>query len=586
MPVRKRTALEVAASYGTTTEGKAGEVIAFPKDMRTDVGSLNVVLSPSVIGGVESAFKYIQEYPYLCWEQKLTKGVMGAHYLNIKQYMPESFSWSDADKMAKRTLVEMGGFQAPNGGMAFFVARDEYVSPYLSSYTALALNWLKDRGYAVPQTELSKLQDYLLNLLKNDAVPDFYTVGMKSSVRAVALAALAGQGKIALSDVMRYKSHAKEMNLFGKAHLLLALNQFKGSEVAAKEIFQQIVNAANQTGGKYIFSEPVEAVSERIMDTNMRSNCAILSSILSYKSTSPAAEKAVSDIPFKLVRAITQERKRKDRWENTQENMFCMNALIEFSKAYEHEAPSMEVDVALCTENIGKASFKDVRNEPVEVSRPVKPGDPGTESALSISRTGQGRLYYSTQLRYAPGELKGAAINSGMELRREYSVERNGIWTLLKSPFTIRQGELVKVDLFLRIPAPRNFVVIEDPIPGGLESVNRDLATASTVDAKKGDFKQASGSFWFDFREWIDFGATFWSFYHKELRHESARFYSEYLPIGNYHLSYVAQAIAPGEFTILPTHAQEMYAPDAFVQRVSDSTKGAEVHGLVLRHCS
>jgi hypothetical protein len=355
--------------------------------------------------------------------------------------------------------------------------------------------------------------------------------------------------------------------------LLLALNQFKGSEAAAREVFQQIMNAANQTGGKFIFSEPVEAVSERIMDTNMRSNCAILSSILSYKSSSAAAAKVISDVPFKLVRAITQERKRKDRWENTQENMFCMNALIEFSKAYENEAPGMEVDVALGTESIGKTTFHDVRNEPVELSRPIETTDPGTESALSISRTGKGRLYFSTRLRYAPAELKSAPINSGMELRREYSVERNGIWTLLKSPFAVHQGELVKVDLFLRISAPRNFVVIEDPIPGGLEPVNRDLATASSVDAKKGDLKQAGGSFWFDFREWIDFGATFWSFYHKELRHESARFYSEYLPIGNYHLSYVAQAIAPGEFAVLPTHAEEMYDPDVFGQWVPEILK-------------
>jgi uncharacterized protein YfaS (alpha-2-macroglobulin family) len=570
MPVRKRAALELAASYGTTTEAKASEVIAFPKDIRTDVGSLSVVLSPSVIGGVESAFRYIQEYPYSCWEQKLTKGVMGAHFLNIKGYLPDTFSWPNADEVAKQTLQQLSGFQAPNGGMTFFIAQDQYVSPYLSAYTGLALNWLRNRGYAIPQREELKLQEYLINLLKNDAVPDFYSVGMKSSVRAVALAALSEQGKIALTEVMRYKSHAKEMNLFGKAHLLQALTTFKGSDAAAKDVFRQIMSSVNQTGGKFIFSEPVEAVSARIMDTNMRSNCAVLSSILSYRSSSPAAATAVSDIPFKLVRAITQERKRKDRWENTQENMFCMNALIEFSKVYESEAPSMEIAVALGDENLGKASFKDVRDEPAEISRPIKTTDPGSEGAVAITRSGTGRLYYSTRLRYAPTELKSTPINSGMELRREYSVERSGIWTLLKSPMTIRQGELVKVDLFLRVPAPRNFVVIEDPIPGGLESVNRDLATASTVDAKKDNFKQAGGSFWFDFREWIDFGGTFWSFYHKELRHESARFYSEYLPIGNYHLSYVAQAIAPGEFAVLPTHAEEMYDPDVFGQWVPE----------------
>jgi uncharacterized protein YfaS (alpha-2-macroglobulin family) len=55
-----------------------------------------------------------------------------------------------------------------------------------------------------------------------------------------------------------------------------------------------------------------------------------------------------------------------------------------------------------------------------------------------------------------------------------------------------------------------------------------------------------------------------WSFYHRELRHSSARFYSEHLAAGNYHLTYVSQAIASGTFALSPTHAEEMYNPEVF----------------------
>ena len=55
-----------------------------------------------------------------------------------------------------------------------------------------------------------------------------------------------------------------------------------------------------------------------------------------------------------------------------------------------------------------------------------------------------------------------------------------------------------------------------------------------------------------------------WDFYHRELRHEAARFYADYLPAGNYHLSYSAQAIAGGRFTAAPTRAEEMYDPDVY----------------------
>jgi hypothetical protein len=94
--------------------------------------------------------------------------------------------------------------------------------------------------------------------------------------------------------------------------------------------------------------------------------------------------------------------------------------------------------------------------------------------------------------------------------------------------------------------------------------VNRDLATTSEVDARKADFVASGGSIWFKYNDWIDFDTSRWSFYHQELRHDSARFYSDYLPPGNYHLSYAAQAIASGAFSAMPTMAQEMYDPDVF----------------------
>jgi uncharacterized protein YfaS (alpha-2-macroglobulin family) len=108
---------------------------------------------------------------------------------------------------------------------------------------------------------------------------------------------------------------------------------------------------------------------------------------------------------------------------------------------------------------------------------------------------------------------------------------------------------------------------------GGLEPVNRDLATASKVDSAKAKGQYAGGSFWYKFSDWRAYSFSYWSFYHKELRHHAARFYSEYLPAGNYHLSYVAQAIAPGKFTVMPVHAEEMYNPDTFGQGLPATLK-------------
>jgi len=196
------------------------------------------------------------------------------------------------------------------------------------------------------------------------------------------------------------------------------------------------------------------------------------------------------------------------------------------------------------------------------LSRPIGAEDPGSERRLGLEHEGSGRLYYTARITYARGDDATTAINAGIDLRREYSVQRDGEWVLLGSPAELRRGDLVRVDLFVSLPAARHFVVVDDPVPGGLEPLNRDLANVSQVDAAHGDYEAAGGSWWFNFTDWRSYGVSRWSFYHQEIRHDAVRFYSEYLPPGNYHLSYTAQAIADGVFAVQPAVAAEMYDPD------------------------
>jgi uncharacterized protein YfaS (alpha-2-macroglobulin family) len=233
----------------------------------------------------------------------------------------------------------------------------------------------------------------------------------------------------------------------------------------------------------------------------------------------------------------------------------------------------MLVEARVDGQSFGGASFADLRDRAVTLERPLDPADVGNRSTVEILKEGPGRLYYATRLRYAPRAETSRPVNAGMEITREMSVERDGNWQLLANVADIRRGDIVRVDLYLSVPAARNFVAISDPVPGGLEPVNRDLATASAVDADKGAFTPAGGSWFFKFSDWIGYNASRWSFYHRELRHDSARFYADYLPPGNYHLSYSAQAIAEGAFAAMPPMAEEMYDPDIYGKGV-----GGELH--------
>jgi len=562
LPVLKKRVVDVAANYGTTTETTVTEQIAFPNNIYTDTGDVSVMLSPSMISNLTGAFRYMRDYPYTCWEQILSRGVTALYFKQLRTWIPADFTWQDADAAVQTILNKAANFQAQNGGMAYFVATDEHVDPYLSAYTAMVFTQLKDNGYTIPTDVEEKLEGYLLNFLRHDTAPDFYQEGMKSTVRAIALSALANAGKITADDILRYYPHLKQMSLIGKAHFMQAALRFDAMQAVTKEAADMIFAAGSESSGKLMFSEILDDGYLRLLATPLRDNCAILSAFMTYKNTQNGKD-LVGDQPFKLVRMITQSRGRKSHWENTQENMFCMKGLIDFSRAYENIPPKMNIHAKLEEVSLGKKSFTDFKDQPIALTRPLHADDEGKTKTLSIEREGDGRLYYAATLRYASKEGANQDINAGMEIHREYSMLQNNNWTLLKKDSVIKRGDTVRVDLYLSLPTERNYVVVNDPLPGGLETINRDLATSSSVD-NVSPAANDSRSVWFKFNDWIKYNDSFWSFYHKELRHDSARFYADWLPAGNYHLSYMTQAIADGTFAAPPVRAEEMYDPDIY----------------------
>jgi len=561
IPVAKRRSLISAANYGTTLKDQINETVVYPKTMHDDVGQLSVDFSSTVIGNISGAFNYLRDYPYLCWEQRLSKALAADSFEALKERIPD-VKWNGARELPQRMLSQSGSFQSPNGGMSFWIPDNKYTSPYLSAYTAYAFNRLKADGYKIPSNVEDKLHRYLLKFLRKDVYPDYYSRNLASTVRAVTLNALVENGKANQSDVARHRSKLSYMSLFGKANFLEAALTVQDEE-SVGETVDLLMASMDQTAGKFQFLENWQEGRQYIIDTPMRANCAILSAMVRVGSESVHAKK-VGDIPFKLVRMITQTRGSREHWENTQENIFCMQALKDFSNVYERETPDFKATAKVNGKIIGESQFNSFIDKSQSHVKETKTGYAGTTSQVEIKRQGKGRLYYVTRLSYADKSENSNGINAGIELTREYFVKRNNRWKKLDSPMRLSRGELVRVDLFLNLPAARHFVVVDDPVPGGLEAVNKDLATSSKNDANEAKWFRSGGSFWYRYDDWRSFGYSHWSFYHQEIRHDAVRFYSDYLPAGNYFLSYTAQAIADGKFVVMPTKAEEMYDPDVF----------------------
>ncbi len=560
---------ETAASWQTSAEDDIALNLRLPLNLRPETVELEVRALASVVGSVDGALAYLRDYPHDCWEQRLSRALGAARSIELADYLPADFAWDGAEQLAERVLADMTSFQAPNGGMAYWRPEDRYVSPYLSAYTALGLAWLAEAGYVIPQAAEKRLHSYLDRLLRNDrAFGDSWVPRMQLSTRAVAMAGLALRGRLDADELERWQRRADEMSLFGRAHYLIAADVM-GHDDLVTVLRDSIFASSDRTAGKLQFDEALGGSWARMHYSSTRTSCSILSALVRSRDGSPTGIDAADD-SFRLMRSITAARDDRFHWQNTQENVFCIAGMRDFATVYESADTDVVWTTRLDGRRVGKLELHDKRATPrslvVGASDLGAHADlPGREFELQAQRRGSGRSYLATRLTWAPKELSAdTAANAGIEVVREIHVQRDGRWQQLAGKVELGAGELVRVDLFIDAPTARNFVAVSDPVPGGIEPVNRDLETASQVDADKARDGFGVRSHWWAHRDWREFGSSDSGFYHRELGHDAVNFYSDFLGPGRYHLAWVGQVISGGEFQWLSAEAEEMYDPDVF----------------------
>jgi uncharacterized protein YfaS (alpha-2-macroglobulin family) len=162
--------------------------------------------------------------------------------------------------------------------------------------------------------------------------------------------------------------------------------------------------------------------------------------------------------------------------------------------------------------------------------------------------SGPGVLYYSAYMDYSLPVKDIEALDQGILVSRQYFHADD-----LKTPITEAQrGDLVQVRVTLVVPESLHYVVIDDPLPAGLEAIDASLLTSQQVP----DVYRA--------RDYDRYGWGWWYFYYKQIYDDKVVMSADYLPAGTYTITYLARASTAGEFHVLPVSAKEFYFPDVF----------------------
>ena len=179
---------------------------------------------------------------------------------------------------------------------------------------------------------------------------------------------------------------------------------------------------------------------------------------------------------------------------------------------------------------------------------------------VKLASPSESPVYYALTLLEVPIARPVRPDQEGIAVERWYERYEDG------RPVTeVKEGDLVRVRLRITAPRDREFVVIDDPLPAGLEAVDQSLRTTGSLPPYagaprlEGDSREGPiGQKWL-YGSWDGGWWTPWE--HKEMRDDRVLWFARQLWRGSYQASYVARATTAGRFVRPPAQAEEMYNP-------------------------
>lgn len=573
---------ETVATYGETL-AKAVEAIGQLDRIRSDVGGLTVGVSSSALTGLQPAIDYLLWYPYECTEQLASRIVPLVALRELCDGLGLELP-DNTDRIVRTTIAEIAHRQRYDGGFGFWPDSSRS-DAWLTGWVVWSLRQAQARGFDVSGNLLSRAQDFLRDALRraeeNPQDPDW--LGPCTRAFLVFVLADAGEPEIGYQEALFDDYEA--LPLFGRA--LLAQAYIRSSDDCAAgdcspviELRRDLENHAFQTAEEAHFEENWGDLYRVWMGSDQTTNAIVLDTLLTMDVDHPLATK--------VVRWLLQERDG-GRWSTTQSSAWALVALAHFYRVRESETPDFTATLDFGGERLLSERFEGRPDRERSAEIPMSRLFEGRGDRIEIERQGTaGRLYYSLALHYARSDLPRDGIDRGFYLERSYEIvdlaalrTGAGVARPAVSATRARAGDLVRVQLSIVVPQDRSMVVVEDPLPAGLESIDFDLRTtslallraASGYDVGDNDPYEGYGvdteydgygSYgYYGDQDWSD--EWWWSpFYHREDRDDRLLLFADDLPAGVHHYEYLARAVTPGTYVVGPLRAEEMYNPEVF----------------------
>ena len=511
------------------------EAIQLPKSMTYKDASVNVELSPSLAASMVGGLDYLEDFEYLCMEQTISRflpNVVALRALELAGQPSEELR-AKLDKQVNTALQRIYAKQIYDGGWSWWDGQES--DPQTTAYVLLGLIEARATGYQIDKDAFGNAVGYLFEhmprLDPNDAQWQF-------NRQAFIVYVLARADDFPSSKAQFLYDNRAHLGNYGKAYLAQAFFLDDPKSTRVKTLMSDLTSAAvlSSSGAHWEEGE----TDYWNWNTDLRTTAIVLDA---FVRINPEAVHTTDAVRWLMAH------RRSDGWGSTQETSWTLLALTDwltYSKEFES---SYSYAVGLNGDSLAQGQVS-AENLTVPVNVEITKAQLSEQvNYLVVARgAGTGNLYYTA---YLNAELPVESVKSldrGIIVSRQYFTLDDA-----KKPITeIQRGELVRVRVTIVAPAALHYVVVNDPLPAGLEAVDSSLLTDVQVPQSYTvlDFAKRGWGWWF--------------FTHTELRDEKVVLSADYLPAGTYVFTYLARAGTAGTFNVIPTTAYEFYFPDVY----------------------
>jgi uncharacterized protein YfaS (alpha-2-macroglobulin family) len=541
LSVYRYEAPETVATSGQLSErGALTEAILLPLGLDVTRGALTVSVAPSLSASLTDGLTYLEHFPYECTEQTISRFLPN---VLVTRVLREAGLSDPALESRLREEVELAvqrlaSWQHKDGGWGWWKEGDS--DEQISAYAVLGLLEARDAGYEVPERLLADGL-YYINSNLSLTTSRYLDAAAKANRQTFLLYVLARAGRSNAALTQRLFEDRLKLHLYARALLMRTIAMQDPKDPRLDTLLSDFASSAVVSASGTHWEE---ATSDRWnWNSDTRTTAIVLGTLVNIDSNNPQVANA--------VRWLMSHRK-EGRWGSTQETAWTLMALADWMRESGELKADYPYAVGLNGQPLmeGRASAETIRQ--VQTTRVAVTDLLKNEAnKLVLARdSGQGNLYYTADLKvYLPvPQIK--ALDRGIILSREYyHLEDNSTPVASAS-----QGELLRARLTIIAPNALHYVVIDDPLPAGLEGVDTSLQTSPQ--GEQPDLYR-----WSDVNE---IGWGWWYFDHIEMRDEKVVFSADYLPAGTYVFTYLVRASTPGEYNVIPPTGQEFYFPEVY----------------------